>query len=209
MWEDGRLCAHETATLAQGATQALVPMLARVMAQARCGFDNVDRLGVTIGPGHFTGLRAGLAVARGLQLARTLPVVAVTTLEALAAATQESERQGRRVVVALDSKRSEPYFQTFDSNLMPMDSPTFMEVDVFVAALEPSPLLVVGDAAPALMAGLERRGRTAKWEAGARHPDAAVVAALAATRAPLAGPVQPLYLHAPAARPMARPVSTP
>lgn len=209
LWEDGSLRAHETADPAPSATQTLVPMLARVMARAQLGFRDLDRLGVTVGPGHFTGLRAGLAVARGLQVACALPVVAVTTLEAVAAAVDRAQCRGRRVIVALDSKRSEPYFQVFDSGLNPIGPPCVMAVDVFEATLERGPLLVIGDAASALMAVLERSGRAAESLAEPRCPNAATVAAIAATRAALAEPVQPLYLHPPAARPLPVPEPSP
>lgn len=188
--------------MAQGATQALVPMLARVMAHARCGFADIERLGVAVGPGHFTGLRAGLAVARGLQLACGLPVVGVTTLEAVAAVTERSARAGRRLVVSLDSKRSEPYLQIFDCDLVPLGPPLVMSIDKFIVTLGSGPLLVAGDAAPALVTALATAGHAVETSASALRPDAATIAGIAATRAPLAGPVQPLYLHPPAAKPL-------
>lgn len=203
VWEDGKVRAHESLDLAQNATQALVPMIARVMAHAQCGFANIERLGVAVGPGHFTGLRASLAVARGLQLARGLPVVGVTTLEAVAAATEKSARAGRRLIVALDSKRSEPYFQIFDADLTPLDSPVVMSINDFIAPLGREPLLLGGDAAPALAASLAHCGHVAEISKSAQRPDAAVIAEIAAIRALVAGPVQPLYLHPPAAKPLA------
>lgn len=182
------------------ATEALAPMIARVMAAAGVSFADLDRLAATTGPGHFTGLRAGLAVLRGLALATGLPAVAVGTLEAVAAGTDAATRAGRRVLAALDSKREEPYLQLFDAGLAPLGPPAAMTPDAFAASLAPGPPLVVaGDAAAGLVAALGAAGIAAA-AIPPRHPDAAWVARLAAARAPAAGPLAPLYLHPPAAK---------
>jgi tRNA threonylcarbamoyladenosine biosynthesis protein TsaB len=85
IWDDGAVLAEEQQALAYGHAEILVPMLARVLARAGLRVDDMDRLACTIGPGHFTGLRAGLAAARGLALAADKPLIGITTLEAVAA----------------------------------------------------------------------------------------------------------------------------
>ena len=52
------------------------------MAEAGVSFSQLDRIGVTVGPGSFTGLRVGLAFAKGLAMALERPCAGVTTLEA-------------------------------------------------------------------------------------------------------------------------------
>jgi tRNA threonylcarbamoyladenosine biosynthesis protein TsaB len=201
VWEDGTIRAYAASETPHGATEALVPMLERVLAEAALGLQDVHRLGVTVGPGHFTGLRAGLAVARGLVLATGLPAAAITTLEAVAAATDPTERRNRAVVVAIDSKRAEPYLQVFDDTLSPLSAPVAAAVDDFVASQRlPSEILVAGDAAPRLAAALHRVGRDPELAKSDPQPDAAVVAALAATRAPVDGALRPFYLHPPAVK---------
>lgn len=201
LWEDGRVLAHEAAQSGHAATEALVPMLERVLAHAGIALSAVDRLAVTIGPGHFTGLRAGLAVAHGLVLAARRPIVAVTTLEAVAAATDAAARAGRPLLVAIDSKRSEPYLQMFDAALAPLGTPLSLPPADFAATLAGSgPVLVAGDAAPIMVAALGDVGRAAVLADSPAAPDAAVVAALAAVRPPVAGKLQPLYIHPPAVK---------
>lgn len=201
LWEDGRILAHEAVESGRAATEALVPMLDHVLARAGLGLGAVDRLAVTIGPGHFTGLRAGLAVARGLVLAAKRPIVAVTTLETVAAATDAAARQGRQLLVAIDSKRIEPYLQMFDAALAPLGAPLSLPPADFAAGLvKAGPVLVAGDAGPALVAALRRAGHDAVLADSPAAPDAALVATLAAERPPLAGNVQPLYLHPPAVK---------
>jgi tRNA threonylcarbamoyladenosine biosynthesis protein TsaB len=201
VWDDGAVRAHEAVDTAHGATEILVPMLARVLAAAGADLRMIDRLAVTAGPGHFTGLRAGLAVARGLVLATGVPAVSVTTLEAVAAATDAASRRGRDLLVALDSKRAEPFLQLFDERLAALGEPLSRDVQDFAAGLDRSrKLLVAGDAAQRLIAAARAAGCDAVASDAPRHPDAAVVAALAATRAPLTGAVRPFYLHPPAVK---------
>jgi tRNA threonylcarbamoyladenosine biosynthesis protein TsaB len=69
-----------------GQAERIVPMLAEVMAEARWAWEAVELIVPTLGPGTFTGIRAGLAAARGLALAADRPALGVSTLEAMAAA---------------------------------------------------------------------------------------------------------------------------
>lgn len=201
VWEDGAIRAHAASDAAHGATETLVPMLGDVLGKAGLKLGDIDRLGVTIGPGHFTGLRAGLAVARGIVLASGLPAVAVTTLEAIAAATDSAARRGRHVLAAIDSKRTEPFLQIFDATLAPVSEAMACAVDDFAAMQQHGPaLLVAGDAGPAVGDALRRAGRDVVLASGPSQPDAAVVAALAAQRKPVDGPLRPFYLHAPAVK---------
>lgn len=82
--DDGRVLAQRVEPMRRGHAEALAPMVQAVMAQAGVGFAALDRAVVTIGPGSFTGVRIGLAFARALGVARAIPVIGVTTLEALA-----------------------------------------------------------------------------------------------------------------------------
>lgn len=67
-------------------TTELAPALAEILARTGVKMDEVKALGVALGPGSFTSLRVGLALVKGLALARRLPVIGVPTLDALAAA---------------------------------------------------------------------------------------------------------------------------
>ncbi len=201
LWQDGRILARAASERAHGATETLVPMLDRVLREAGLDFSGIDRLAVTTGPGHFTGLRAGLAVARALVLATGLPVVAVTTFEAIAAAIGAEARRGRRVLVAIDSKRAEPYLQMFDTDMAALGGPASQPPDEYAAGLPRGlPILVAGDAGGALVAALRGAGHDATRADAPESPDAATLAALGAVRAPVEGAVRPFYLHPPAAK---------
>ena len=82
---DGRVLAHEHVDMARGHAEALAPMVEDVMRRAGCAFSELDRIGVTTGPGTFAGQRVGLAFARALALALKKPAIGVTTLDVMAA----------------------------------------------------------------------------------------------------------------------------
>src|SRR5678815_1575047 len=80
-----RVLASAREVMARGHQERLAPMAQAVMAEAGLSFDKLDRIAVTVGPGSFTGLRVGIAFAKGLALALDLPTVGVGSLEALGA----------------------------------------------------------------------------------------------------------------------------
>jgi len=84
VWADGLVLARAFEPRSRGHAEALLPMIEAVLAEAGLRLDALDRLAVTVGPGSFAGTRVGLAAARGLALATGLPLVGVTTLEAVA-----------------------------------------------------------------------------------------------------------------------------
>lgn len=86
-----------TEVMARGQAERLAPMVAELMGGAGISFKHLDRIAVTRGPGAFTGLRVGLAFARGLALALGRPCVGFSTLEVLAAGASHE-----RVLAAID-----------------------------------------------------------------------------------------------------------
>jgi tRNA threonylcarbamoyl adenosine modification protein YeaZ len=82
----------------RGQAERLLPMLEEMLAEAGAGWRDLDGLGVCTGPGNFTGLRLGVAAARGLALALGVPAVGVTRFEALA------DRPGP-VIVTIEDRR--------------------------------------------------------------------------------------------------------
>ncbi|WP_043745680.1 tRNA (adenosine(37)-N6)-threonylcarbamoyltransferase complex dimerization subunit type 1 TsaB [Paramagnetospirillum magneticum] len=191
LWADGTVLARRLSPMARGQSEALLPMVAEVMAEAGLSFADLGLLAVTVGPGAFTGLRIGLAAARGLALATGLPLVGVTTTEAVAAGVPETERQGRAVLVAIESRRDEKWLQLFDSALVPLSEIRALCPEQ--AAQLATDAVVAGDAAPVILSFLP--GAVAASSSG--FADAALVAALAAGRWNRGDslPPEPLYLR--------------
>ena len=73
--ELGAVVARESMAMARGHAEALMPLIARVMEEGGLDFTQIDRIAVTTGPGSFTGMRVGIAAARGLALATGILIV--------------------------------------------------------------------------------------------------------------------------------------
>ncbi len=194
---DGRVLARGEVSAAQeqggrGQSEALMPLLARVMEQAALDWRQLDLVAVTVGPGSFTGLRIGLAAARGFALALGVRIAGVSTPEALAAGVPAGERGGRPIIVAIDSKRADLFVQRFDAGLRPAGPIAAMAPDKAAAETREAPLLV-GDAAARLLPLLPG----AILSAAPARPDPVALAHLALR---LIGegralPPEPLYLR--------------
>ncbi len=87
--EQGRIFASESLPMTRGHAEALMPLMERVMADAVMAFSDIDRVAVTTGPGSFTGLRVGIAAARGIALAAEKPAVGIVDAVGLCGAASE------------------------------------------------------------------------------------------------------------------------
>ncbi len=190
--------------MARGHAEELFPMIEAVMAEAGCDFRELTKIAVTLGPGSFTGVRAGIAAARGIALAAGLPVVGATSLEVMARGCarrlDEDERKGGFAVMH-DARRGELYIQHFGENGKAAGEPLIVSVAKAVESLPSEVTLAVGTGG-ALAAEEARRRET---PLSARLPDllpeAGDLALIALDRTPAAGPVSPLYLRPPDAKP--------
>ena len=104
--------ASESLPMVRGHAEALMPLIARVMAQADMPFAALDRIAVTTGPGSFTGLRVGISAARGIALAAGKPAFGLTTLAAFAAPYIAHDDK-IAVAVAIDARHQHVYLQMF------------------------------------------------------------------------------------------------
>jgi len=194
---DGRVTARRSLAMERGQAEALMPLIAATLGDAGVAIGEVGLLAVTVGPGAFTGLRIGLAAARGLALATGLPLIGITGFDAAAAAVPPPLRAGRPLVVALDSKRDEIFVQCFAAYGPALGEGALVAPDRASAMVPPGPILLAGDAAELLAPWLGARAAIAP---GTAQPDPAIIARLALGRwrpGEHPAPPGPLYLRAP------------
>lgn len=183
--------AQRFVAMERGHAEALLPMIDSVLREAQIEPAALDLLVATVGPGSFTGLRIGLAAARGLALAQGIPAIGVTSFDAVAAAVTGAVP----LIVALESKRAELFLDRRDRDDTRL--PALVPPAEWPAIVPEGPCHLAGDGAARLAAALARgdvavlpgHGRpdpvalarigTARWQAGARAP------------------LLPLYLRAP------------
>ncbi|TRL42160.1 tRNA (adenosine(37)-N6)-threonylcarbamoyltransferase complex dimerization subunit type 1 TsaB [Rhizobium straminoryzae] len=186
------LLASVTERIGKGHAERLMAMIEEVLATAGLSLHDLDRVAVTIGPGSFTGIRVGVAAARGLALALGIPSVGVTTLEALAQ-SHLAAHPGEPVIAAMDAKRDEIYAQAFDGQGEPLGEPAILTLEGLSELAARHGAAVIGTAA-VLVSGLPASGEPDRF-------DIAMVARIGAkAKAEMSRP-KPLYLRGPDAKP--------
>ena len=215
-----KILALETATLAGGAalldggqvvgqsllnielthSERLMAMVDRLLQDCGWQVDDLHGLAVSIGPGSFTGLRVGVATAKGLALALGIPVAAVPTLDAMAATLPFAEAP---VCPLLDARKGEVYLSRYRWTGEGMKREwDYLALSPEAAAerLAP-PVIVLGDGVPACRPFLDRRGAGVRIASPAHSlPSPAVVgelghALLESGQTVVAEALVPLYLR--------------
>ncbi len=99
------------AEVGRGHAERILGMVDEVLAEAGVGLSMLDGIAASVGPGAFTGVRICVSVAQGLAFGAALPVVAVTTLEALALRVMDDG--ARHALACLDARMGEVYWGCF------------------------------------------------------------------------------------------------
>jgi tRNA threonylcarbamoyladenosine biosynthesis protein TsaB len=198
--EYGGIVASESLPMQRGHAEALLPLLQRVMQQAGFGFADIDRIAVTTGPGSFTGLRVGIAAARGLALAAKKPAVGLSTLSAYAAPHIASDERFP-VVAAIDARHNHVYLQVFAAGGSLIVAPRLAPLREAVKAAAETSSFIAGSAAQLVAAGLTADDPVPVAVDASAAPDIAWVARMGAVVPEEQAPLKPQYLRAPDAQP--------
>lgn len=182
--------------MVKGHSERIAGFARDAVAEAGLGFADVDRIGVTVGPGSFTGLRVGLAFAQGLAAALDRPLVGVSALDALAAPVSSAAA----VAALIDARRGQVYAR-FWKNGAPTGPAQALALPEAAARIEAmgAGRVLVGSGAPLFMPEGEGAGLAAL-----HGPAPEALARLTAEADPAAAPARPLYLRAPDAIPPTR-----
>ena len=207
VFENGGVLAHRRRDLSRGHAELLLPMIDSVLAEAATRYGALDILAVTIGPGTFTGIRVGLAAARGIALTMGVPIAGVNTLAAVAEGARSSASidAEQAVLVLHDARRGELYAQLFPPSAETLDaSPAIIPVTDALSVAPAGPGAVVGSGAELVRDEVTQTRPDLQFPDVPQDPDAIHVARIG-ERMMESGIVgasspEPLYLRAPDAR---------
>jgi tRNA threonylcarbamoyladenosine biosynthesis protein TsaB len=185
------------------ATQ-LLGMADELLAEGGIGWQQVQRLGVGVGPGTFTGLRVGVATARGLAQSLGCELAGVSSLRALALGARRGERPGG-VLAAIDARRGEVFVAAYGPGFEELLAPRALAPELLgeaLAELGPGagPWTAIGDGALRYRAAVEAAGVSVPEDASPLHLlHGTAICELAGATAPAgeAGAVLPDYRRRP------------
>jgi tRNA threonylcarbamoyladenosine biosynthesis protein TsaB len=196
----GGIVASESIAMTRGHAEALMPLVARVMRASELAFPDLDRIVVTTGPGSFTGLRVGIAAARGLGLATARPVVGISTLSAYAAPYLGADAASP-VIAAVDARHAHVYLQVFAAGGRTLVGPRLTPLSEAVRAASETACCIVGSAAKTVAEALPDVAPSPVTVDARDAPDIAWIAQLGAIAVEAQAPPKPQYLRAPDAQP--------
>lgn len=144
---------EETVLAAREHTQRVLPMIDTILSQSDIDLKDLDAIAVANGPGSFTGLRIGLSIAQGLSYGAGLPLVPVSTLEAMANSVVRNQNVSDEhiIIPAIDARMDEIYWSSYrlseDDIVQPIDqehvsSPT--DCHRYCQSLESDKIIAVG-----------------------------------------------------------------
>lgn len=193
---DARQLGLRSEPMVKGHSERIAGFARDAAAEAGVAFADLDRIGVTVGPGSFTGLRVGLAFAQGLAAALGRPVVGISALDALAASAGDAPA----VAALIDARRGQVYAR-FWRDGGPDGPAEALTLEAAAARIEGlgSGAVLIGSGS-ALFA---EHGPDASLRPLA-GPAPQALARLAAAADPVLAPPTPLYLRAPDATPPTR-----
>ena len=182
--------------IGRGHAERLMDDIGEVLKLAGVGYSHLTSIATGVGPGSFTGIRVGVAAARGFGLALKVPVLGITSLQAIAWQAREWA-DASNIIVALDAGRDEIYMQTFDHDALPLGESLALSLPHFLASLTIGRSFVCGSAIALLNDQTLPQGISLHLPA--IIPTATSVA-FASTQPTMTVPPKPLYLRAPDAK---------
>ena len=197
---NNNVCAALFEFMERGQAQALAPMVAVVVEEARqtipCGFADLDAVAVTVGPGTFTGIRIGLALAQAIALPLKIPVLGLSTFDAIRFGIDQINSP---LMAVIETKRDDFYLQMFDRTGTAMTKAAVLSAAEALSVLPAGPIIAVGDGAGRLGRMLAAKGYSGFCIAAEAPPIAENFIGLAVDRFHLKefeAPT-PIYLKAP------------
>ena len=186
VWKEGKLAAYEENMRTVTQSVSLMPMVESVLSQSKTAYSELTCVACTVGPGSFTGIRVGLAAARGICFSTGIKGIGVTTLDVLACGAAQNGEADNALAI-LNAGKGEWYYRGYR---LPDASPSS---EIALGTLE--------QALACVPAGSRIAGNAPGENCGVAFPRADILAALVAARGDAAGgQMHPFYLRAPDAK---------
>lgn len=178
VWKDGAVAAYREELKPSQQSACLMLMVERALADSHITYADLTAVACTTGPGSFTGIRVGLAAARGIAFASNIPALGFTTLEVLAFANPAAPS-----LAILNAGKGEVYYQGFNGKAL--FEPSIGTLEAAKARLPDA--TIIGNMADSRLATFPRADLLATLAAGGAQ----------------AQPLHPFYIREPDAKPMA------
>ncbi|MGA9267345.1 MAG: tRNA (adenosine(37)-N6)-threonylcarbamoyltransferase complex dimerization subunit type 1 TsaB [Rhodomicrobium sp.] len=185
----------------RGQAEQLIPLIGALMEEANLPFASLTRVAVCIGPGGFSGIRTGVAAARGIGLAARIPVVGATSFRIMAAAFEEMGSVPTTYALAAPAGMNAVYCQLVARGGKPLSEIVALPQSECESFFKGKAQVLSGPAA----ASLSEKGFVSLPIAAAElHPDAATLADIAANLDPERDAPSPYYVRDADARPQTK-----
>jgi tRNA threonylcarbamoyladenosine biosynthesis protein TsaB len=200
----GRSILARQELMGRGHAEALMPMVAEVMAEGALAFAELDVIAATTGPGSFTGVRIAIAAARGLALVTDARLFGTDSLTVMAGVARAAEDLGQEpFAAAVDARRGMLYVGLYDREGHKLEGPLLLAPDAAAGLLPATSHHAVGSGAALLAEAATRRGLNVESSLPELQPSAEALAVIAHESGETSPTLRPLYLRRPDAKPQA------
>ena len=202
--DDARALHARQDEMQRGHAEALMPMVAEILAEAGVTPHDLDVIAATLGPGSFTGVRIAIAAARGLALVTGARLYGTDSLSVMARMAVLASTPGGPFAVAVDARRGMLYFGLYDDAGETLDGPLLVAPDDAVQHLPDTLSVAVGSGAQLLADAAAAHNRQVEPALAALQPSAMALADIARESGESSALFRPLYLRPPDAKPQAQ-----
>ncbi len=151
LWHEGKTLSSFKGSSVHGESATLISSIDQLFKTAQIALSSLESIAVTTGPGSFTGIRLGLAAAKGLSLALQVPIFSVNSFNWVAESYKASFDTLNPLAVTLESKREEIFVAFFSQELNLLQKPTFLSPDDIILRMKDKTFDIIGNGAVHLM----------------------------------------------------------
>jgi tRNA threonylcarbamoyladenosine biosynthesis protein TsaB len=154
--KDQKIISSKEISASNMQAEILIPTIEECLNEAKIWYQDLDLLAVTNGPGSFTAIRVGFVSAKALKLATNLPLIAVSSLQAIAYEYKNSGYE--KILVVMDAKLDELFIQEFfveNNTLKSILEPQLISLGEIVDFLPKEKFLLAGNAGELISGSLK------------------------------------------------------